>query len=392
MPELVYKLNNPLASAIGYAQLLLPKMINPELKENVAKIIEETQQASQIIKDLVNFVRERRPRKKVVSLNDLIEASLKIKTPELNFKNITLIKELSPSLPFTQVDPKQIKQVLFHLIKNAEEAISEFHGFGQIWVKTRALEGQIEIVISDNGPGIAKENVSKIFDPLFTTKQKGIGLGLTIAYAMLTEHGGTMRVESEWGKGTTFMITLPVVEVESEKVKEKRKGVEEDLKGMKGLVIDDDPNILYLTSKYLESEECEIITAPTVKTALNIIESKNIDFVLCDMRMPEMGGIEFYKTIKEKKPSLKDRIIFSTGDVMNDLTRAFFELVTNPHLEKPFHFDELKEVIASMKPQHAFDHFHFGKETPTVSPSNKRKQGERLNFEKSANFTPHLLG
>ena len=276
MPELVYKLNNPLASAIGYAQLLLPKMINPELKENVAKIIEETQQASQIIKDLVNFVRERRPRKKVVSLNDLIEASLKIKTPELNFKNITLIKELSPSLPFTQVDPKQIKQVLFHLIKNAEEAISEFHGFGQIWVKTRALEGQIEIVISDNGPGIAKENVSKIFDPLFTTKQKGIGLGLTIAYAMLTEHGGTMRVESEWGKGTTFMITLPVVEVESEKVKEKRKGVEEDLKGMKGLVIDDDPNILYLTSKYLESEECEIITAPTVKTALNIIESKNI--------------------------------------------------------------------------------------------------------------------
>lgn len=333
---------------IGYAQLLLPKMVDPESKRYLEKIIEESQQVSQIIKELVDFLRKRKLQKEVVDLNGLIEPVIEMKVAELTFKNITVVKELSPFIPLTQVDPKQIQQVMLNLINNAEEAISEFHGFGKIRVKTRVVKDHIEITVSDDGPGIPIENISKIFDPFFTTKEKRIGLGLSNSYDTITEHRGVIRVISEWGKGATFIFTLPIIEVEGEKQKEKGEIIERGLKGTKGLVIDDDPNILDVVYIYLMREGCEVVKALDVETALSIIERQAFDFVICDIRMPGMSGIEFYRIIEEKKPSLKDRIIFSTGDILSDTTRAFFELVTNPQVEKPFNFDELKEVIIKL--------------------------------------------
>jgi CheY-like chemotaxis protein len=350
IPELVHTLNNPLASIVGYAQLLLPKIFDPEAKENVEKIIEETQRINQIVKNLVPFIKERRAKKEVVDLNDLIDRALEARTRELSIRNINTIKELSPSLALTRIDPRQIHQVLLNLIDNAEDAISEFHGFGEIKVRTHTIGEQIEIIISDDGPGIPGENISKIFEPFFTTKAKGIGLGLCISYHMVIENGGTMRVQSEWGRGATFIITIPVIKVESGKRKETGEGVERILKGLRGLVIDDDPNILYVVSNYLELKKCEISTAPDVKTALNLIENKDFDFVICDIKMPEKSGSDFYHIVKEKKPSLRDRIIFCTGDLLSDTTKTFIDSVTNPLIEKPFNLSELIEHIFSVVP------------------------------------------
>lgn len=347
-PEIVHKLNTPLASVVGYTELLLPKITDPEGKKILEKIHEEAKRASQIVKDLVAFRRKRSPKKEAADLNSLIEAALRMKAPELSLKNISLVKELSPSIPLTFMDPKQIQKALLSLINNAEEAISEFHGFGEIRVKSSVLYGQIKIVISDDGPGIAKENISKILDPFFTTKGKGIGLGLALSNDIIIGHGGTLRVTSEWGNGATFIITIPIIEVKGEVKKEGERGTKGDLKGMKGLLIDDDLNILNLVFKYLEHQECEVITASDVKTALNTVEGRDFDFVICDVKMPGMGGADFYRLIKEKKPSLKDRIIFITGDISSDKTRTFMDLVTNPCLGKPFSLSELREVIVKI--------------------------------------------
>jgi len=345
IPGLVHKLNNHLASIIGYGQLLLPKLIDPVIKKDLHRIIEEARQASQVIKDLVNFARKRKPQKETEDINGLVESVLEMKIPELNLKKINVVKQLSPFLPFTQVDPKQIQEVLFYLINNSEEAISGFHGFGEIRVKTRVVESQIEIIVSDDGPGIQKEDISKLTDPFFTTKGRGVGLGLAISNDILSAHGGTMRVESEWGKGATFIITLPIIVGEGKMEKDERKAPERDLRGLKGLVIDDDPSILEVVSEYLERVGCKISTAEDVRTALNIVEDEDFDFVICDMKMPVMGGSDFYEIIKQKKPSLKDRIIFSTGDLLGETTRVFIDSVMNPYIEKPFDLNELKEVI-----------------------------------------------
>lgn len=114
---------------------------------------------------------------------------------------------------------------------------------------------------------------------------------------------------------------------------------------MKGLVIDDDPFLLNLVFKYLTREGCEVVRASDIKAALNIINGQDFDFILCDMKMPGMGGADFYRIVQEKKPSLKTRIIFSTGDIHDDSTREFMDSVANSLIEKPFNFNELKELI-----------------------------------------------
>jgi len=349
IPWLVHRVNTHLSSVIGYAQLLLPKKLDSESKKELEKIIDEAQRASHVIKDLVDFTRKRRPQKRVTDLNELIESLLGTKIQELNLRNIRVVKELSPSISLTQVDPKQIRQALINLINNAQETLTEFHGFGEIRVKTCEVEGQIEITISDDGPGIPAENISKIFDPFSTMiKGRGTGLELVISHDTVIEHGGTIKVESEWGKGTTFIITLPVIEVKGEKKKQNEKRIEKSLKGVRGLVIDDDSALLEVVSKYLEGTGCKIVIATDAKIALSIIEAEGFDFVICDMIMPEMSGSDFYHIVKEKKPSLRDRIIFSTGDVLGDTTQAFIESVSNPYIEKPFDLSTLKGVIIKL--------------------------------------------
>ncbi|MBM4308492.1 MAG: response regulator [Deltaproteobacteria bacterium] len=349
IPWLVHRLNTHLSSVLGYAQLLLPKKLDPESKKELEKVIDEAQRASDVIKDLVDFTRRRRPQKKVINLNELIESLLETKIQELNLRNIRLLKELSPSIPFTHVDPEQICQALANLINYSEGTITEFHGFGQIRVKTCETEGQVKIIISDDGPGIPPENISKIFDPFLTMiKGRGTGLELAISHDTVIEHGGTVKVESEWGKGTTFIITLPIVEGQVKKKKEEGKQTEVNLSGLKGLVVDDDPSILEVVSEYLERVGCKISTAENVRSALNIVEEEDFDFVICDMKMPVMSGSDFYEIIKVKKPSLKDRIIFSTGDLLGETTRVFIDSVMNPYIEKPFDLNELKEIIIQL--------------------------------------------
>lgn len=351
-PEIIHKLNMPLASVIGYAELLLPRMTDPEEKKTLEKIREEAKRASEIIKAFVDFIRKENPKKEVVNLNELIEEVSRAKTHALNLRNISLVKELSPSIPLTLLDSEQIQKALLNLINNAEEAISEFHGFGEIRVKTSVMDGQIEVTVSDDGPGIPKENISKIFDPLFTTKGKGIGLGLAISNDILIRHGGTIKVKSELGKGATFIFHLPLLEIKGDRIKEEGAMVEAELKGKKGLVVDDDLNFLNLVYKYLGLQGCEIITASDVETALVTIEQRDFDFVICDMKMPGMSGAHFYHFVKEKKPSLKDRTIFITGDVMGERTKTFMETIANPHIEKPFDLNELKKVIIKMISEH----------------------------------------
>ncbi|MBS3921147.1 MAG: response regulator [Deltaproteobacteria bacterium] len=333
LPELIHKLNNSLAIVIGYAQLSLNRIIDPEVKKELGEIIKEAQRASQNVRDYVSLMKKERPRREIQDINVLIEAVLEKKITGLNSKNINVVKQLSPNIPLTYLDPEQIQQVLLNLINNAEKAVSESPGFGEIQIKTRRIKDQIEITISHDGRG---------------TQEIVTGQELAISNHIIAEHGGTMRQENEWGKGATFIVTLPITVVERKK-REKTESDKRDLKGMKGLVIDDDHNIVNMTSMYLEEQGCEISTATDTKIAISILEAlssiEEFDFIICDIKMPEVSGIDFYEIVEKKWPILKDRIIFSTGDILGDPTRAFINSVPNPCLEKPFHLTDLKEAI-----------------------------------------------
>jgi two-component system, NtrC family, sensor kinase len=211
LAELIHKLNNPLTAVLGYSQILLLKLTSPDNREDVEKILREAGRISGILRDLSAYIKKRDPKKQTIDINELVRKTVEARTRESGLPDIEVSTRVTPLIPFTQVDSVQIQSVLLNIIENAEQAVSEFQGRGKIRIETTVRKEDIEIIVSDNGPGIAQENISKIFNPLFTTKKNRMGLGLSISNEIVEAHGGKIEVKTEQGKGASFIITLPLI-------------------------------------------------------------------------------------------------------------------------------------------------------------------------------------
>lgn len=205
-----HELRNPLAVIKNAAYLLNLEetVLNaPEIKENVDIISEETDNANKIISDLLQFSRVKEPALRMGNVNLVIEKLLKkLKIPA----EVELILQLCDNLPDIEMDSQQIEQVFFNLIMNAVQAM---YDSGHLTIKTDMDDEQISISFIDNGVGISAENLKKVFEPLFSTKAKGTGLGLPVCALLVEKHGGHISVESLAGQGTTFIVRLPIVQV-----------------------------------------------------------------------------------------------------------------------------------------------------------------------------------
>ena len=177
-----------------------------DVDELVGDCCEGTERIKKIVDDLKHFAHPGENKKKETDINVGIESTLNVIKNELKYK-ATIIKDLG-ALPIIQAYPQQLNQVFMNILVNAAQAIEKT---GEIHIATATVDGMAEIRISDTGCGISEDNLSKIFDPFFTTKDvgKGTGLGMNIAYNIINKHDGDIRVESELGKGTTFIIRLP---------------------------------------------------------------------------------------------------------------------------------------------------------------------------------------
>ena len=215
-----HELNNPLTGVLTFAHLLRQKMADgsPDA-EDLDVVIRETRRCASIIRRLLDFARDKPPEKKFADLNQIVEDTVRIVERPAHLHDIAITMDLDRDLPQVWIDPNQIKQVIMNLLVNALHAIDEN---GSIVIRTRRLPrpgtGQsgtvpmVEFSIADTGSGIPQENLQRIFDPFFTTKVgKGTGLGLSVSHGIVEAHGGTIIVESEVGKGSTFRVGLPLV-------------------------------------------------------------------------------------------------------------------------------------------------------------------------------------
>jgi two-component system NtrC family sensor kinase len=207
-----HEINNPLGTITIFSHMLMKEIeADDPRKEDLQMIIEEASRAKEIVKGLLSFARETVLKPGMINLNSLIEDVLSLIENQSLFFNIKLKKELDPELPTMFVDAAQMKQVFLNIILNGAQAME---GSGELSVRTRFMpDGKtVEIECSDTGSGISEETLTKLFDPFYTTKEKGTGLGLAIAYGIIDRHGGSIDVRSEMGVGSTFIITLPVLE------------------------------------------------------------------------------------------------------------------------------------------------------------------------------------
>jgi signal transduction histidine kinase len=210
-----HELNEPLGNILGFAQLAKKSRELPIQVEKDLKNIESASlHAREIIKKLMTFARQFPPQKTLVSVNDIVTDGIYFFEARCVKVDVQLNYLLAPDLPMITVDPGQINQVLVNLVVNAIQAMPNG---GTLTVETQLAEAGVLIVVEDTGPGISEEITNQIFLPFFTTKDinEGTGLGLAVAHGIVSSHGGTISVETELGRGTRFVIYLPLANIDS---------------------------------------------------------------------------------------------------------------------------------------------------------------------------------
>ena len=347
-----HELNNPLTSVVGFAELMQQAEIDPQHRRNVELIAASANRCHKIVENLLKFARQHKPERKPVKVEDLVEATIEILRYQMRTSNIEVITEFESGLPRVMADGNQLQQVFLNLINNARHAIEEFRPKGKITVRIVRVGEWMRLLFQDDGPGITRENLGKIFNPFFTTKEvgKGTGLGLSLSYGIIQEHGGTITAHSQPGQGATFIIDLPLAAESASEKQQTRQLRPTELKGhgRRVLVIDDEEMILSLVSELLRAGGCELEVARDGDAALKRLEKERFDAILCDWRMPGLNGQQIYERVRSRNPESASRFIFMTGDLMNEATQRFLKETGNLCLAKPFSLEQLRSTVAQL--------------------------------------------
>ncbi|RKY66090.1 MAG: hypothetical protein DRQ08_03990, partial [Candidatus Latescibacterota bacterium] len=344
-----HELNNPLTVVTGYAELAVRRTQDEALRSQLRQILESAQRAASIVQNLLSFARKRPLEKRALNLRKLLEKVVELRAYELRTSNIEVVRKYYKKPIFVSGDPIQLQQVFINLIANAEQAMYSAHGGGRLTLRTEVKDDQALVHVQDDGPGMPKEVQRRIFEPFFTTKGvgEGTGLGLSVAYGIVREHGGDIWVESEPGKGATFTVSLPLAEPEEVREEERTEAVPEGR--LKVLVVDDEPGIRGFIREYFSFVGYEVHEAGEGEEALKLLRKGDYDVIFSDIKMPGMDGKEFFAWVKEHRPELIPKIVFITGDVARSDTQDFIRTSGVMCLNKPFGIGDLNEILRKLK-------------------------------------------
>jgi two-component system NtrC family sensor kinase len=340
-----HDLNNPLTSVVGFADFLAEGQDVPaRIKEPLRVIQSEAERASSIVKNLLTFAR-RRDTRQSVSLGPLIQSTIVLFRNQLGAERVLLEVDLDVNLPVLDLNPNQIQQVFVNLIQNAAQAITASGKPGLIRIIARRWMEGVAIDVVDNGPGMTPEDAARAFEPFFTTKSEGegTGLGLSISQGIVKEHGGRITLSTSLGKGSTVTIELPA----PMRPTRAPEAVDEAplSRHLAVLVVDDEPHILHYIRATLEAWGHSVTTAGDGQEGLTRAIAEPFDLIISDLRMPKLGGRQFFEELAASAPHVSRKVAFSTGDTVRGDTLDFLESSGRPCLQKPFSLAELRAIL-----------------------------------------------
>jgi two-component system NtrC family sensor kinase len=342
-----HELNNPLASVLGFADFLgESKRMPGELAEPLRVIQQEANRAAGIVKNLLTFARRQEQERRPVLIGTVLQRTLALLNNQLIGLNVEPRLVVEADLPLVDGSPNQLQQVFLNLINNAAQAIATAGSAGTVVVRARPWLGGVAVDVIDNGPGIAPELQEHVFEPFFTTKPvgEGTGLGLAICQGIVREHNGRLTLQSEPGRGATFTVELPPARGTGQA---EAPPADASHRAARVLVVDDEPHILHYMRATLEAWGHSVATATDGEEGLGRAITGQFDLIVTDVRMPRLGGREFYERLAASHPEIAARVIFATGDTVRDDTQAFLEHTGRPYLHKPFKLAELRTTIAA---------------------------------------------
>ena len=347
-----HELNNPLATILTWAERLSERPgLDEPVRHGLETILGESERAARIVRNLLTFARKRQTTRAMVDVNQVVRDTLALRAYEQRRSNIAVVEALAAGLPQVFADGHQLQQVLLNLIINAEQAMLSVSGRGTLVVRTWHDPDRESVIIeiNDDGPGIPDDLQPKIFDPFFTTKEvgKGTGLGLTVAYAIVQEHGGRIRLDSRPNGGTSFYVDLPIIgaSLPPSAARSAAGTRPEAVAGAAVLVVEDETGLATAVIDALRDGGYIVEHAVDGEDALTKVQAHAFDAVICDLKMPRLDGKAFYRRLMATSPALAKRVIFVTGDVAGTDADPFLDESGCRWLAKPFRLGDLLGVL-----------------------------------------------
>jgi signal transduction histidine kinase/CheY-like chemotaxis protein len=337
--RVAHELNNPLTVILGFAEIQQRAAPPPR---GAAVIAEQAERCRGIVRNLSALAgQSAHPRERVdveVLARRVVRGLCAVATGGGRSVRVEPMAGLACS-----ADRIGLEQVLANLVQNGLQAGPPG---GVVVVAGRATNAGIEIAVTDEGPGIAPDVREHLFEPFLTTKApgEGTGLGLAIADAIVGEHGGSIRVEDRpHARGATFVVTLPDAGTSAPPRTEPERGAA----GRTVLLVDDDPAVREILRAEAEHRGWRVREAGSAEE-LVATPPTDADAILCDLRMPGIGGIGLHDRWAMERPDLLARVAFTTGDLASEGAVAFSRRSSRPILQKPFDLDEVFAALADV--------------------------------------------
>jgi signal transduction histidine kinase/CheY-like chemotaxis protein len=364
---IAHQFNNILSGITGNTELLQIQFPgNKKIQKYSERLFDLTRRMTRLTSQLLAYARGGKYLERHISISDLVRETLPLLKHSMK-RSIKVIMDLEKNCPIVKADATQLQMVFSAVMNNAAEAIEES---GSIRVSLQkkdvdekfALQhsglkaGQyVQLTVGDDGKGLDQETKERVFEPFFSTKLQGRGLGMAASYGIIINHGGWIEIDSELDKGTVVSIYLPASDETEEISIQEKQEIAEISKGEGTiLIIDDEEEVLDTSCLALEHLGYKVLTAKTGMEAIDIVETakEDIDLVVLDIGLPDIMGDKVCLKIQELRPNIK--VVVSTGYMLEDITNGM-KINAQDFIQKPFSMSQMatkiKEVLDNNKKQ-----------------------------------------
>jgi nitrogen-specific signal transduction histidine kinase/CheY-like chemotaxis protein len=330
---IAHETNNALTAIFGQMENI-DQLDEAGLRRALSRVEQQARRIAAIVQGVLGFARPHPLHTEPVDLVAITQETVDLIRHDV--QQVVLETRYDPYLPPALADRQQVQQVLLNLLTNALQAMGGQASM-RLTVSVTGIDDRLAVRVADSGPGIPPDVLPRIFDPFFSTKASGTGLGLSVSYAIARAHGGELTATSEQGRGAVFTLVLPTAQLQTQ------------APTLPALIVDDDPDVAQAIAHMLGKEGFAVERAATGHDALARLATEMWEIVFLDVRLPDLSGPQIYARLEQTRPDLAERVVFVTGGVWRSDSRLRDQLPARPVLAKPCTQPQLRAVLREVR-------------------------------------------